>query len=117
MEGKKQRALLRNEPTEVSDSLSKSLPRRTSAGRQSNTDSDVSLRAPSVASNTIVSYEDISIDYSHYYKESPITFEDLLSDESNMSNVSSVSEEEGYVEETGAADLTRSSYEDRNVLR
>ena len=31
--------------------------------------------------STLVCYGDISIDYSQYYKEAPITFEDLLSDE------------------------------------
>ena len=117
MEKKDQRVLLRHKTTELNDPLSKSLPHRTSTVRQSNASSDASLRAGSVASNTIVCYEDISIDYSQYYKESPITFEDLLSDESNTSNVSSVSEEEGYVEEPGAVDLTRSSCEDRNALR
>ena len=86
--------------------------------KQGSTDSETTntnLRIGSAASNTILSYEDISVDYSQYYKESPITFEDLLSDESNTSNISSVSEEEGYADEPGATHLTRS--EDRNALR
>ena len=86
--------------------------------KQGNNDSEttnINLRISSAASNTILSYEDVSVDYSQYYKESPITFEDLLSDESNTSNISSVSEEEGYADEPGAAHLTTS--EDRNALR
>ena len=120
MEKETQRAPLHHKPTEVNEPLSKSLPHRTSLAKQLTTDSEVtgiSSRACSAASNTIVCYEDISIDYSHYYKESLITFEDLLSSESNTSNVSSVDEEEGYADEPGAVHLARDNYEDRNTLR
>ena len=115
MKKNKQWMLPHNKPT---GALSKSLPRQTSMAEQGNTDSEttnINLRIGSAASNTILCYEEISVDYSQYYKESPITFEDLLSDESNTSNISSVSEEEGYTDEPGAAHLTRS--EDRNALR
>lgn len=79
---------------------------------------NISLRTSSTTPNTVVCYEDISIDYSLYYKECPITFEDLLSDESNTSNISSVSEEEGLLADgQEAVRLTRSGYEDRNTLR
>ena len=118
MKKSKQWTLPYHEPTGVNDPLSKTLPHKTSVVEQGNTDSEttnINFRIVSAASNTILSYEDISIDYSQYYKESPITFEDLLSDESNTSNISSVSEEEGYADEPGAAHLTRT--DDRNALR
>lgn len=116
----KQWILPHHKTYENSDPLSKSLPCQASKVEQGNNDSETANinlrpRISSAASNTILSYEDISIDYSQYYKESPITFEDLLSDESNTSNISSVSEEEGYADEPGAAHQTRS--EDRNALR
>ena len=34
--------------------------------------------------STVICYEDISIDYSQYYKEAPITFEDLLADDEGL---------------------------------
>ena len=98
----------------VNDPLSQSLQHQTP---MVNEPANISLRTGSAASNTIVSYEDVSIDYSQYYKECPVTFEDLLSDESNTSNISSVSEEEGLADEPAAVHLTRNGYEDRNTLR
>ena len=121
MKKSEQWALPHHKPIGRSDPLSKSLPHQRSMVKQGNSDSETSsinLRTvSSAASNTILSYEDVSVDYSRYYKESPITFEDLLSDESFTSNISSVSEEEGYTEEPGAVQMTRSDYEDRNTLR
>lgn len=116
MEENKNLAPLHHKPiaTVVSKPLSKSLPHQLApVVKQAKTDND-GLRATSAASNTVVCYEDISIDYSQYYKEAPITFEDLLSDESSISNVS---EAEGYADEPGAVHSTRSSCEDRNSLR
>jgi len=43
--------------------------------------------------STVICYGDISIDYSQYYKEAPITFEDLLSDDEGSVSSSSSSDE------------------------
>ena len=121
MKKSEQWALPHHKSTGRRDPLSNSLPHQKSMVKQGNSDSEtysINLRTvSSAAPNTTLCYEDVSVDYSRYYKESPITFEDLLSDESYTSNISSVSEEEGYVEEPGAVHLTRSNYEDGNTLR
>lgn len=114
MERNKQWILQHHKPTGVSNPLSKNLNHQTPTVKQDKMTTDINFSTTSTTSNTIVYYEDISIDYSQYYKESPITFEDLLSDESNTSNISSISEEEGFAD---AAYLARSAYEDRNILR
>jgi len=43
--------------------------------------------------STVICYGDISIDYSQYYKEGPITFEDLLSEDEGSVSSSSYSDE------------------------